>query len=394
MANKEHISILKLGAPVWNNWRQENDEIIPDFSGADLRYKPLYGTNLYEADLSNAVLTNVMLSNANLRYANLCGADLKEASLVGADLSMADLQQACLQGANLSKAVLYRTKLEGICLREANLKSADLKETKLRNADLAATDLSYANFYHTDLRYVNLSKANLTEAYLRDADLRHAELNSTVLQGTICWRTNFSNAKNLDSCVHWGPSIIDHWTILISGGLSTTFLRGCGLPDVLIEYLPSLLTEPLQFYSCFISYSNKDEEFARKLYEDLQNNGVRCWFAPEHLRIGDKIRLAIDESIRVYDKLLIVLSENSIYSKWVEHEVETALDKENERGKQVLFPIRLDNSIMEQKVDWGAKIRRERNIGDFTKWKDPEVYKKAFSRLLRDLKAERLEERL
>ena len=34
------------------------------------------------------------------------------------------------------------------------------------------------------------------------------------------------------------------------------FLRGVGLPDNLIDYLPSLLNQPIQFYSCFISYSS------------------------------------------------------------------------------------------------------------------------------------------
>ena len=39
------------------------------------------------------------------------------------------------------------------------------------------------------------------------------------------------------------------------------------------------------------------------------------------MKIGDKIRLRIDESIRIHDELLLVLSENSVASQWVEHEV-------------------------------------------------------------------------
>jgi TIR domain len=69
-------------------------------------------------------------------------------------------------------------------------------------------------------------------------------------------------------------------------------------------------------------------DFARRLYNDLQGNNVRCWFAPEHMKIGSKIRESIDTSLRLYDRLLIVLSEHSVESQWVEHEVETALDKE------------------------------------------------------------------
>jgi hypothetical protein len=54
----------------------------------------------------------------------------------------------------------------------------------------------------------------------------------------------------------------------------------------LINYLPSLLNQPIQFYSCFISYSSKDQKFADRLHADLQNKGVRCWFAPHDMAIG------------------------------------------------------------------------------------------------------------
>lgn len=41
------------------------------------------------------------------------------------------------------------------------------------------------------------------------------------------------------------------------------------------------------------------------LHADLQSKNVRCWFAPEDLKIGDKFRTRIEESIRVYDKLMV-----------------------------------------------------------------------------------------
>ncbi|MEE8584022.1 MAG: hypothetical protein V3T83_04140 [Acidobacteriota bacterium] len=41
---------------------------------------------------------------------------------------------------------------------------------------------------------------------------------------------------------------------------------------------------------------------------------------------------------------------------------------------------------MDSSEPWAAKVR-QRHIGDFTDWKDPGSYKKAFDRLLRDLKA-------
>lgn len=46
------------------------------------------------------------------------------------------------------------------------------------------------------------------------------------------------------------------------------------------------------------------------------------------MKIGDKIRLTINESIRAHDKLLLVLTVHSVESDWVEHEAEHALDLE------------------------------------------------------------------
>ncbi|WP_163667095.1 toll/interleukin-1 receptor domain-containing protein [Adonisia turfae] len=141
-------------------------------------------------------------------------------------------------------------------------------------------------------------------------------------------------------------------------------------------------------YFCFISYSSKDQEFAERLYADLQNKGVRCWYAPEDLPIGAKIRVGIDEAIRRYDKLLLILSESSVNSQWVEQEVETALEKERDRNNQVvLFPVRLDNAVMDSGDGWTRLIKNTRNIGDFSRWKDHDAYQRSFERLVRDLKA-------
>src|SRR4029079_182253 len=117
---------------------------------------------------------------------------------------------------------------------------------------------------------------------------------------------------------------------------------GCGLPDTLIDYLPSLLnTAPIQFCSCFISYSTANQNFANRLYADLQARGVRCWFAPHDMRGGKRIHDQVDEAIRVYDRLLLILSSESMSSRWVKTEIEKARDKEVRLNRNVLFPVAL-----------------------------------------------------
>ena len=138
-------------------------------------------------------------------------------------------------------------------------------------------------------------------------------------------------------------------------------------------------------YSCFISYSSKDQDFAERLHADLQNKGVRCWFAPHDLPIGAKIWDTIDEAIRLRDKVLLILSETSIASDWVEDEVTKAFAEERDRKRLVLFPVRIDDAVMTTSEPWARKLRDDRHIGDFRKWKEHEAYQKALERLLRDL---------
>jgi hypothetical protein len=197
-----------------------------------------------------------------------------------------------------------------------------------------------------------------------------------------------TNVIGLTTCKHFAPSTIDLRTLQKSGSLPKPFLRGIGLPDTVIDYLPSLLNQAIQYYSCFISYSAENEDFAKRIYSDLQNNGVRCWFAPHDLPIGEKILDSIDAAIRLRDKVLLILSEHSIRSKWVGREVTAALEEEELKGgRTVLFPIRLDDAVLVISEPWAAKLRRERNIGDFRRWKDHDAYKQSLDRVLRDLKA-------
>jgi uncharacterized protein YjbI with pentapeptide repeats len=342
VANAEHLALLRQGAAIWNEWRTRNPYSSPDLTEANLR-----GTRL-EA--------------ANLREANLSAANLREASLIRAILSVADLSAADLTKADLGGAIVRRAKLVGTNLQRAHLPQADLRGTNLVEADLRLANL----------RRANLRGANLTRARLRETNF--ADI--IALESTV----------GLEDCEHRGPSILDFRTVAKSGTLPIAFLRGCGLPDILIEYLPSFRGNAIQFYSCFISYSSKDQVFAERLHADLQNKGVRCWFAPHDLRVGDKIWDAIDEAIRLKDKLLVILSEASIASDWVEDEVTNAYEEERERKVTLLFPIRIDDAVANTPEPWARKLRA-RHIGDFRQWEKPAEYQKSLERLLRDLKA-------
>ena len=373
MANLEQCEILKKGVRAWNEWREDNPMALVDLSEAnffntDLRGGNFNGANLTNANLSSANLSSVKLSSAKLLGANLIGSELIGTELIDSDLSRADLSSARLMEANLNGATLFNAELIGANCSEARFIGANLTRANLNGATLINTELVATNFTAAILTLANFDQALVGSTLFADVD--------------------FSMSSGLQSVEHRGPSTIGIDTFFRSKGkIPETFLRGAGVPDIFIEYAASLSGKPIDFYSCFISYSVKDTKFAERLYADLQSRGVRCWFAPEDLKIGDKFRVRIDESIRVYDKLLLVLSSNSVQSEWVEKEVETAMEREREQKRSMLFPIRLDESVMEIKNGWPADIRRSRHIGDFCNWKSHDQYQMAFERLLRDLKA-------
>jgi hypothetical protein len=364
MANREHLRILKRGVKAWNAWREQNRSIRPDLSNADLS----------DTDLSNADLSRAILYEADLWKADLHGASLAAANLYGASLF-----EANLNGANLIVADLTR----------ADLTAANLSEADLTEADFFRADLTEANLSRADLTEAGLHGANLTEANLTGATLSHAEFVATVFGST-----NLTAVQRLETCRHDGPSTLDHRTLARSGLLPLAFLRGCGLPETLIEYLPSILGEPFQFYSCFISYSSADEDFCRRLHGRLQDAGLRVWFAPHDIQGGRKLHEQIDTAIRVYDKLLLVLSPHSMQSPWVEFESRRARKREVAEQRRLLFPVRLvDYEAIkawecfdaDTAKDLATEIR-EYYIPDFMAWKDHDAFEAAVTRLLRDLK--------
>jgi hypothetical protein len=105
------------------------------------------------------------------------------------------------------------------------------------------------------------------------------------------------------------------------------------------------------------------------------------------MKIGDAFRQRIDDEIRRHDKLLLILSEHSVRSTWVREEVEACMERERDQQRRVLFPIRLDEEVMRTTHAWAASIRRQRHIGDFSRWNEEEAYEQGLQRLLRDLKA-------
>jgi dTDP-4-dehydrorhamnose 3,5-epimerase len=181
------------------------------------------------------------------------------------------------------------------------------------------------------------------------------------------------------------PQLGIPWPITkpILSPLHSEFPNLHAIPDSdLPNYDDSLFRLGVPRLSCFISHASEDLAAVRKLYDDLKRRGVICFFAPDSMVIGGNIRDSIEQAVQEHDRLLLVLSRNSIRSRWVEDEVEAAFEKERKLRRRIIVPIALDQSVFRSSRSWVATIRRTRHIGDFM---TPELYEASLAKLLQAL---------
>jgi len=123
------------------------------------------------------------------------------------------------------------------------------------------------------------------------------------------------------------------------------------------------------------------------------DDAARAW----HARREEDSRTD-NEAIRIYDRLLLILSPESMASEWVATEIAKARKKEAAQDRRVLFPISIVpySSLQEWELfdaDRGKDSAREIRqyfIPDLSTWKDHDAYTKAFETLLKALQSEDL----
>jgi hypothetical protein len=349
LTDEEQVKFLKdKGVKAWNEWREANPAIRPNFRRA----------NLSGANLSGANLRAVTFRETDLRQANLREANLNLAIFLGSSLGRANFGRADFSFATFS----------GIDFKGAKLNGAKLNE---------------ARFIETDFAEANLVEANFTKSIMERVQFGNVDL---------------SQCKGLETVEHMGPSTIGIDTIYRSGGnIPESFLRRAGVPEPFIANMKALVgaMSPIEFYSCFISYSHADKAFARRLHEALQSKGVRCWLDEHELLPGDDIYKEVDRGIRLWDKMLLCCSENSLKSWWVDNEIGTAFEKEQQLMKereakvQVLVPLNLDGYLFSDKWQSGyqAQVRRRLAV-DFTEAGDAAKFDERVERLIKALRAD------
>ncbi|OLS20661.1 MAG: hypothetical protein HeimC3_39270 [Candidatus Heimdallarchaeota archaeon LC_3] len=94
----------------------------------------------------------------------------------------------------------------------------------------------------------------------------------------------------------------------------------------------------------FLSYSHSDSEIALKIANDLNSSGINAWYDKWEINPGDSlIDKIFKEGLKDIDYFIILLSNSSVKSKWVNIELNSATISRIE-GITKIIPILIEKS--------------------------------------------------
>lgn len=93
----------------------------------------------------------------------------------------------------------------------------------------------------------------------------------------------------------------------------------------------------------FISHSSKDKKFATWLGTDLKASGHTPWFDEWDICVGESIPEKVSHGLSDADFVVVLLSINSIRSKWVEREWHAKYWSEIEKNQTIILPLLMED---------------------------------------------------
>lgn len=93
----------------------------------------------------------------------------------------------------------------------------------------------------------------------------------------------------------------------------------------------------------FISHSAQDKKFVNILVSRLREDGIQTWTDEKELAIGDNIAEKINSAISKTDYFIVILSRNSVNSKWVNFELSATRLNEISKNQNIILPILIED---------------------------------------------------
>lgn len=114
----------------------------------------------------------------------------------------------------------------------------------------------------------------------------------------------------------------------------------------------------------FLSYSHADRKTATRIAKGLRAAGIDVWFDKWEILPGDSlIRKIFEEGLAGADAFIILLSEDSVESRWVREELDAALIKRIE-GVTRVIPVVIDDVSAPLPLRPLLQVRMKDDFGD------------------------------
>ncbi len=85
-------------------------------------------------------------------------------------------------------------------------------------------------------------------------------------------------------------------------------------------------------HDVFISYKSTQYDIADKVRRHLEDAGIRCWIAPDHIEGGQSYARQIPNAIRNAKVFVVLISRSAMDSVWVSKELDNAINE----GKRIM----------------------------------------------------------
>jgi len=288
MTAEDFQDLFYKGSDAWNDWRKKFPHINPSFAG-------LY---LDEMDFS------------------------PEFNLTGVNFHTCHLKAVSFFGTNLERAIFSEAFLSRVRFQHCNMKWVDFRKSQISNSIFWSSNLEWVDF---------------TGSFMPGSDFTSAILGKTIF-GSI----DLTQCKGLANVTCLAPCVVGIDTVLLSrGSIPIGFLEKNQVGKSAMDFVKKVKQIPNTFYTCFVSYSSKDRLFVNKLIAELSDEGINCWVDKSNLKIGEPFPQMIKEAIASFDKFIVIVSRNSIESKWVLQEMEYAKSINNLKQQPFIFPLLL-----------------------------------------------------
>lgn len=100
-------------------------------------------------------------------------------------------------------------------------------------------------------------------------------------------------------------------------------------------------------FDVFISYSSKNKSVADAVVSDLENHGIRCWYAPRNIMPGTEWVTAITEALNNSKILVLIYTDDSNESRQVMNEIALQFN-----ANKPIVPFRLCDTKMSSELEY------------------------------------------